>query len=116
MAARGWRCDFVRAAVIYHKAKPSDTYARQVGLTNPARAYILARNRTVLIRRYSRWYQLLAFLCVWQWLWHAFYLHVLVWRSPDLRMRRAYLRGIRDAWRYCMTGELPPLDAVLALL
>ncbi|MCX7003695.1 MAG: glycosyltransferase family 2 protein [bacterium] len=116
MAARGWRCDFVRDAVIYHKAKPSDTYARQVGLTNPARAYILARNRTVLIRRYSRWYQLLAFLCVWQWLWHAFYLHVLVWRSPDLRMRRAYLRGIRDAWRYCMTGELPPLDAVLALL
>jgi GT2 family glycosyltransferase len=116
MQSRGWRCDFVRDAVIYHKAKPSDTYARQVGLTNPARAYILARNRAILIRRYGRWYQLLSFLCLWQWAWHTFYLYVLVLRSPDARLRRAYLRGVLDAWRYCLTRRLPPLDAVLALL
>lgn len=116
MNARGWRCDFVRDAVIYHKAKPSDTAARLVGLTNPARAYILARNRTILIRRYARWWQTLTFVLLWQWVWHTFYLHVLLLRSPNWRLLRAYLRGVCDAWRYILTKRLPPLERILALL
>jgi GT2 family glycosyltransferase len=116
MNVRGWICHFVLGAAIYHKAKPSSTAARLVGMTNPARAYILARNRAVLIRRYGSWLQVLCYALVWQHVYNAFYLYVVLIKSPDWRLAKAYLKGWRDAMWYMLTKRLPPLNYVLGLI
>jgi GT2 family glycosyltransferase len=116
MNRAGWICHFVLAASIYHKAKPSSTKARLVGMTNPARAYILARNRSILIRRYGSWLQVLCYLLFWQHVYNAFYLYVVLIKSPNWRLAKAYLKGWRDAMWYMLTRRLPPLDYVLDMI
>jgi GT2 family glycosyltransferase len=116
MSRQGWVCHFVLRAAIYHKAKPSSTKARLVGMTNPARAYILARNRSILIRRYGSVWQVLCYLLVWQHVYNAFYLNVVLIRSPNWRLAKAYLKGWRDAMWFMLTKRLPPLEYVLGLI
>jgi GT2 family glycosyltransferase len=116
MNQKGWTCHFVLAASIYHKVKPSENRGRQVGMTNPARAYILARNRTVLIRRYARWYQLAVYLLVWQHVFNTFYLYVLIFNMRKWAFVKAYLTGWLHAMRYVVTKKLPPLSYVLAMI
>ncbi len=116
MNAAGRRCHVVLAAAIYHKQKPSSTYARRIGITNPARAYILARNRTVLITRYAKWYQLLTYFIFWHHVFNAFYLYVLIFKMRSWPFVRAYLKGLVHAWSYVFTKRLPPLSCVLEMV
>ncbi|MCX7848153.1 MAG: glycosyltransferase family 2 protein [bacterium] len=111
----GWEAHVVIAARTYHKQKVVGDVARRYGMTNPARVYILARNRTVLVRRYARWYQLVVYLTFWHTVYMAFYLAVLAVWVRRVRYVGAYLRGVRDGFRYVFTGELPPLEYVLKL-
>lgn len=115
MNAAGWCAHVVLAAKTYHKQKMVNDPARRYGMTNPARVYILARNRTVLIRRHARWYQLLVYLLFWHTVYTVFYLGVLLLRVRRPAFTRAYLRGVRDALRYVVSGTLPPLEYVLSL-
>lgn len=116
MNAEGYRCHVVLKAAIYHRMNVQAVDpARRVGATNPARAYILARNRTVLVRRYARWYQLLVFLAFWQQVFNAFYLYTFLIRSRNWPLTRGYLKGIRDAWKYILFKKLPPLSYVLSM-
>ncbi len=115
MNAAGWCARVVLAAATYHKQKMAHDPARRYGMTNPARVYILARNRTVLVRRHARWYQLLVYLLVWHTVYTAWYLALLLLRVRRPAFTRAYLRGVADALRYVVCGTLPPLDYVLSL-
>lgn len=115
MNAAGWCAHVVLAAKTYHKQKVANDPARRYGMTNPARVYILARNRTVLIRRHARWYQLLVYVLFWHTVYTAFYLGVLLLRVRRPGFTRAYLRGVRDALWYVVSGKLPPLEYVLNL-
>lgn len=115
MNRAGWHAHVVIAAKTYHKQTITEDVARRYGMTNPARVYILARNRTVLIRRYARWYQLVVYLLFWHTMYVMFYLWVLVVRVRRWDFIKAYLCGVWDALKYVITGELPPLETVLAL-
>ena len=117
MNARGYRCHVVLAAKIYHRMKVEAVDpARRVGATNPARAYILARNRTVLVRRYARWYQLLVYLLFWQHVFNLFYLYTLLIRARNWPLTKGYLLGMRDAYKYVLFKKLPPLAYVLEMV
>ena len=111
----GIKAHVVMNAAIYHKQKTNSTSARRLGMTNPARAYILARNRTVLIRRYAKWYQLLVYLLIWQNIFNAYYLYVLIFRTRKNEFTAAYLKGLFHAWQYVLTKKLPPLEYVLKM-
>ena len=102
-------------AIIYHKQKHNSTAARKLGMTNPARAYILARNRSVLIDRYAKWYQEIIYLFFWQPLFNAYYLYVLFFKTRKKEFTIAYLKGMFHAWRYVFTKKLPPLEYVLQM-
>jgi len=112
----GWHCHVVLAAATYHKINPSVDIIRRFGMTNPARVYVLARNKTVLIRRYAKWYQLLTYLIFWHNLFAAFYLYLLIFKSRNWTFIKAYLKGLRDAFIYVFTKKLPPLSYVLKML
>jgi len=115
MNKKGVFAHVILKAIIYHKQKHSSTAARKLGMTNPARAYILARNRSVLIDRYAKWYQEIVYLFFWQPLFNAYYLHVLLFKTRKKEFTVAYLKGMFHAWRYVFTKKLPPLDYVLEM-
>ncbi len=112
----GYECHVVLAAKTYHKIKESDDIIRQFGMTNPARVYVLARNKTVLIRRYAKWYQLLTYLIFWHNLFVGYYLYLLIFKSGKWNFIQAYLKGLRDAFVYVFTKRLPPLSYILKML
>ena len=104
-------------AIIYHKVKyKASTLARKLGMTNPGRAYIIARNRTIIIDRYGKWYQELVFLFFWQQVFNAYYLFALLFKIRDNKLTSAYFKGLFHAWRYVFTKKLPPLEYVLDLI
>ena len=116
MNGEGFRCHVVLKAAIYHRMKVQAVDpARRVGATNPARAYILARNRTVLVCRYARWYQQLVFLLFWQQVFNLFYIYTLLLRGRNWPLTLGYLKGMRDAWKYVFFRKLPPLSYVLSM-
>jgi len=104
-------------AIIYHKMKYSkSTVARKLGMTNPGRAYIIARNRTIIIDRYGKWYQELVFLFFWQQIFNIYYFYNLFFKVRDKKLTSAYIKGLFHAWRYVFTKKLPPLEYVLDLI
>lgn len=111
----GWHAHVLLSAATYHKQKMENDPARRYGMTNPARAYILARNRTVIIRRYANPVQLLVYLLVFNTVFAAFYLYVLLAKVRKPALTRAYLRGQLDGLRYVFTKKLPPLEYVLSM-
>jgi len=115
MNKKGLFAHVILKAVIYHKQKHTSTAARKLGMTNPARAYILARNRTVLIIRYARWYQRIVYLLFWQTLFNAYYLYVLIFKTRRKEFTVAYIKGLFHAWKYVFTKKLPPLEYVLEM-
>ena len=115
MNEKGLLARVILKAVIYHKQKHSATAARKLGMTNPARAYILARNRTVLISRYACWYQKILYLLFWQTLFNSYYLNVLIFKTRKKEYTIAYMKGLFHAWKYVFTKKLPPLEYVLEM-
>ncbi len=116
MNSGGYECHVVFSAKTYHKIKESDDIIRKFGMTNPARVYVLARNKTVLVRRYAKWYQLLIYLIFWHNLFAGFYLYLLIFKSRKWKFIKAYLKGLRDAFIYVFTKRLPPLSYILKML
>jgi len=115
MNKKGLFAHVVLEAVIYHKQKHTSTAARKLGMTNPARAYILARNRTVLNCRYAKWYQRIVYLFFWQMLFNGYYLYVLIFKLRKKEFTIAYIKGLFHAWKYVFTKKLPPLEYVLEM-
>jgi|GEM_PF-1163330 len=112
----GWHCHVVLAAATYHKIKISENIIRRFGMTNPVRVYVLARNKTVIIRRYAKWHQLLTYLIFWNNLFASYYLFLLIFKSRNWNFIKAYLKGLRDAFIFVFTKKLPPLSYVLKML
>jgi len=116
MNRAGWVAHVVLAARVYHKVRFNAPLVRRAGFTNPARAYIIARNRTILIRRYARWYQFLVYILIWMPWYTSLYGGILLVFVRKWSYISAYVKGCADAWRYIFTGYFAPLDRVLSLL
>ncbi|AIY89555.1 Glycosyl transferase [Geoglobus acetivorans] len=69
------------------------------------RAYYCGRNRIIFHKKYSKWWQFLIFISIFNWLFTLYYLRVILFglRKPfkeRLKIAKAYLRGVMEGMKY----------------
>jgi len=79
--------------------------ARLFHCHNELRAYYCGRNRIIFHKKYSKWWQFLIFILIFNWLFTLYYLRVILLGSKKsfkerLRIAKAYLKGILEGLRY----------------
>lgn len=101
---RGWRICMTKNSKAYHDVptpeKDSDLL-RLFHVHTKARAYYTARNRILFQKKYSKWWQFLIFILIFNWLFTSYYLRVIFLGSKRpfkerLNIAKAYLKGILD--------------------
>ncbi|HPA16998.1 MAG TPA: glycosyltransferase family 2 protein [Verrucomicrobiae bacterium] len=104
--AKGFRSGIVKAAVTLHDVlRVSNLTPRALGGEFRQKAYCLMRNRTVLVRRYGRWYQRVFYTLFFSWFWPLAY-SVLMLRFLRFDLVSLYWRGWWDGMVYMFGGPL----------
>ncbi|ADC69291.1 glycosyl transferase family 2 [Methanocaldococcus sp. FS406-22] len=91
-------------AIIWHDIPlPEDVKdkSRLLHCHNEFRAYYCGRNRIMYHKKYSKWWQFLVFILIFNWLVAGYYLKVIIFESrkpfkESLKIAKAYLRGIAE--------------------
>jgi len=73
-------------------------------LDTPIRVYYYARNRIIFHAKYSKKWEFLIFLCIFNWIIMSYYMAIILmskrpW-NKRLNLLRSYLRGVYDGLRY----------------
>jgi hypothetical protein len=95
MRLRGWRCYVAPRSVVYHWQGNPETSWRGQGRYPSQRAYLIYRNRWMLIAKIYAWHTLLVCLPA-----LALYEALLVITALHKGWIRAYWRALRDVVRY----------------
>ncbi len=99
---KGFEVVYCPTAITYHDVPPR---GKGSPFRTPARAYLLARNRVIYMKRYAGLFSFLAFMLVFYPLFNLYYL------AKGLQVRdsagtKAYARGIRDGISYALFQSL----------
>ena len=96
-----YKCLVVRNAVIYHDMSlPEEMNKdRQFHVYDEKRAYYMGRNRIIFHKKYSKWWQFLTFILVFNWLVAGYYLKVILFESEKpfgerIKIAVSYIKGI----------------------
>jgi len=77
--------------------------ARLFHCHNEFRAYYCGRNRIIFHKKYSKWWQFLIFILIFQWLFTLYYLSVILNSKTPFRKKislsKAYLQGVLEGLR-----------------
>ncbi|EHP88519.1 glycosyltransferase family 2 protein [Methanotorris formicicus] len=97
----GYKCLVVKNAIIYHDMSLPEEMDkdRQFHVYDEKRAYYMGRNRIIFHKKYSKWWQFLIFILVFNWLVMGYYLKVILSESKKpfkerLKIAKAYIKGI----------------------
>jgi len=107
---RGWRVCVTKNAKAYHDIPPPEEesdLARLFHVHTERRAYYTARNRIIFHKKYSKWWQFLIFILIFNWLFTLYYLRVILLGSKKpfkerLKTAKAYLRGIIEGVKWAL--------------
>lgn len=102
----GYGCCIVKKAYSLHKIYIKDNWTpRGLGGQFNQKGYCLLRNRSVIVRRYGRWYHKIIYVLMFSWIWpFAYSLIMLPHRRYDLFS--VYFQGWVDGMIYFFTGRL----------
>ena len=72
---------------------------------NELRAYYCGRNRIIFHKKYSKWWQFLIFISIYNWLFTLYYLRVILLGSKKpfkerLKVAKAYLKGVVEGMKW----------------
>jgi len=108
---RGWRVCVTKNAKAYHDIPPPEEesdLARLFHVHTERRAYYTARNRIIFHKKYSKWWQFLFFILMFNWLFTLYYvMRVILLGSKRpfkerLRIAKAYLKGVMDGLKWSL--------------
>jgi len=94
---RGYRVVLAPQAKIWHDFK---NRAEVSSFETEMRTYYIARNRILFHKKYSKWWQFLIFILIFNWLFTLYYLNKIILLNPDkplnkrVRIAKSYLKGI----------------------
>ncbi len=106
--AKGWKVCITKRAKAYHDVPTPEggDVLRVFGVHTPKRAYFSLRNRVIFHKKYSTFWQFLAFILVFVLLFLLYYPNVILFKSKRpiaerIKILRSYLRGFIDSlsWR-----------------
>ncbi|RLG81147.1 MAG: glycosyltransferase family 2 protein [Thermoprotei archaeon] len=109
--AKGWRVCVTRDASAYHDIPPptrKSDLARLFHVHTENRAYYVARNRIIFQKKYSKPWQFLVFLMIFNWLFMLYYLRIILLKSKKpfnerLKIAKSYLKGIIDGVKWALS-------------
>lgn len=103
----GYKIVFNPKAKVWHDIPlpEEEDKARLHHCHNEFRAYYCGRNRIVFHRKYSKWWQFLTFILIFNWLFTLYYLWVILIGSKKpfkerLKIAKAYLNGVRSGLKW----------------
>ncbi|WP_456374735.1 glycosyltransferase family 2 protein [Methanocaldococcus sp.] len=105
---KGWKLYVLKTAKAYHDISlPEETRekARLFHVHNELRAYYTARNRIIFHKKYSKWWQFLIFISIFNWLFTLYYLRVILLGSKKpfkerLKIAKSYLKGVVEGIKW----------------
>jgi GT2 family glycosyltransferase len=104
--AKGFRSGIVKAAITHHDVlRESNFTPRALGGEFRQKAYCLMRNRTVLVKRYGRWYQRAVYTAFFSWFWPLAY-SLIVLRFLRFDLVGLYWHGWWDGMVHMLGGPL----------
>ena len=91
----GYKVACYTRAIVWHDVKRS----KMTGFETEWRTYFTARNRIIFHKKYSKWWQFLIFILIFNWLFTLYYLRVILLGSKKpfrerLKIAKAYLKGV----------------------
>jgi len=97
----GYKCICYTKAKVWHDVKRS----KVTGFETEWRTYYTARNRIIFHRKYSKWWQFLIFILIFNWLFTLYYLKVILLGSKKpfrerLKIAKAYLKGVVEGVKW----------------
>lgn len=101
----GYKCGICQKATVYHDIKEESWVLRSLGSIFYQKAYCLMRNRTVLVKRYGKFWQRIIYLVFFSWLWPFLYSLVAL-RYKRFGLIKLYWYGFKDGVVYLLTGKL----------
>lgn len=102
---KGYGCFTVEGAKTFHDIGSSRFHPDELGGDFPQKAYCVMRNRSVIIKRYGKFYHKIIYGLFFSWIWPLLYLLAVV-RYGRFDLARLYWRGWRDGMVYLTTGRL----------
>jgi len=107
----GWRVCVTKNAKAYHDIPPPEEesdLARLFHVHTERRAYYTARNRIIFHKKYSKWWQFLIFILIFNWLFTLYYLRIILLGSKKpfeerLKIAKAYLKGVVEGIKWKKT-------------
>ncbi len=104
----GYRIVFNPKAKVWHDVPlPEDIKdkARLFHCHNELRAYYCGRNRIIFHKKYSKWWQFLVFISIFNWLFTLYYLRVILLGSKKpfkerLKIAKTYLKGVVEGMKW----------------
>ncbi|MCQ6254492.1 glycosyltransferase family 2 protein [Methanocaldococcus sp.] len=104
---KGYKCLVVKNAIIYHDMSLPEEMDkdRQFHIYDEKRAYYMGRNRIIFHKKYSKWWQCLIFILVYNWLVTGYYLKVILFESKKpfrerLKIAKVYLKGVVEGMKW----------------
>ena len=105
---KGWKLYVLKTARAYHDIPLPEEIkekARLFHVHNELRAYYAARNRIIFHKKYSKWWQFLIFILIFNWLFTLYYLRVILLGSKKtfrerLKIAKAYLKGVMEGMKW----------------
>jgi len=78
-----------------------------VGFETEIRAYYTARNRILFHKKYSKWWQFLIFILIFNWLSILYYLKMILLGSKKpfkewLKIAKSYLKGVVEGIKWAL--------------
>jgi GT2 family glycosyltransferase len=100
----GYKIVFNPKAKVWHDTplpEESKEKVRYFGVHNELRAYYVGRNRILFCKKYSRWWQFLIFVSIFNWLITLYYTKIILLYSKEplkrrLKIVKSYLKGVLD--------------------
>jgi len=99
----GYKAVCYSKAIVWHDVKRS----RVTGFETEWRTYFTARNRLLFHKKYSKWWQFLIFILIFNWLFTLYYLSIILFRDERsfkerIRIAKAYLKGVIEGLRWTL--------------
>lgn len=84
--------------------------SRMFNVDNEFRAYFTARNRILFHKKYSKWWQFLIFITIFNWLFTFLYLKVILFNSEGpfserMKIAKKYIKGISNGYSKVFGGN-----------
>jgi hypothetical protein len=104
----GYKIVFNPKAKVWHDIplpEGSKEKARYFGVHDEVRAYYIGRNRIIFCKKYSRLWQFLIFILIFNWLIKLYYIKLILYSKEPLKRRlnivKSYLKGVLDGIKLC---------------